>query len=99
MAANLGYYNKDGFPKKHLRQNVCSICGGSISPLSLIAFSSASQSEFINSRPSKSNGNSPVYSSFQEANQMQNSEIEENERSYELDCRHSFHESVILAKT
>ncbi|CAI2169056.1 8865_t:CDS:2 [Funneliformis geosporum] len=27
MASTLGYYNKDGFPRKHLRANICAICG------------------------------------------------------------------------
>ncbi|KAI9328309.1 hypothetical protein DFJ73DRAFT_631736 [Zopfochytrium polystomum] len=29
MAMMIGYYNKTGFPKKHLRNNVCAICGDS----------------------------------------------------------------------
>ncbi|KAF9577127.1 hypothetical protein BGW38_007863, partial [Lunasporangiospora selenospora] len=31
MAATLGYYTKDGFPRKHLRGNICAICGISVS--------------------------------------------------------------------
>lgn len=31
MATTLGYYSKDGFPKKHLRENTCAICGESTS--------------------------------------------------------------------
>ena len=27
MASTLGYYNKDGFPRKHLRADICAICG------------------------------------------------------------------------
>ncbi|CAG8516097.1 5475_t:CDS:10 [Diversispora eburnea] len=27
MTSTLGYYNKDGFPRKHLRANICAICG------------------------------------------------------------------------
>nr|CAG8491667.1 5535_t:CDS:2 [Entrophospora candida] len=27
MASTLGYYSKDGFPRKHLRANICAICG------------------------------------------------------------------------
>lgn len=27
MASTLGYYTKDGFPRKHLRLGVCAICG------------------------------------------------------------------------
>ncbi|KAJ3062669.1 hypothetical protein HDU98_001467 [Podochytrium sp. JEL0797] len=29
MALNMGYHSKTGFPKKHLRPNVCAICGES----------------------------------------------------------------------
>ncbi|CAG8481555.1 5350_t:CDS:2 [Ambispora gerdemannii] len=29
MASTLGYYNKDGFPRKHLRAVICAVCGGS----------------------------------------------------------------------
>ncbi|KAG9305864.1 hypothetical protein G9A89_016516 [Geosiphon pyriformis] len=28
MASTLGYYNKDGFPRKHLRVVICAVCGG-----------------------------------------------------------------------
>ena len=28
MTSTLGYYSKDGFPRKHLRANICAICGG-----------------------------------------------------------------------
>jgi RING finger protein 121/175 len=27
MAASIGYYNKDGLPSKHLRENICALCG------------------------------------------------------------------------
>ncbi|PKC16948.1 hypothetical protein RhiirA5_346964, partial [Rhizophagus irregularis] len=27
MASTLGYYNKDGFPRRHLRADICAICG------------------------------------------------------------------------
>jgi len=27
MAATIGYYSKDGLPNKHLRENICAICG------------------------------------------------------------------------
>jgi len=27
MASSIGYYNQDGLPKKHLRDNVCAVCG------------------------------------------------------------------------
>lgn len=26
MAATIGYYNKDGFPRKHLRAHICAVC-------------------------------------------------------------------------
>ncbi|CAG8527478.1 9169_t:CDS:2 [Ambispora leptoticha] len=29
MASTLGYYNRDGFPRKHLRAVICAVCGGS----------------------------------------------------------------------
>jgi RING finger protein 121 len=27
MALSIGYYSKTGFPKKHLRESMCAICG------------------------------------------------------------------------
>jgi RING finger protein 121 len=30
MASSIGYYNKSGLPVKHLRANVCSICGDTV---------------------------------------------------------------------
>jgi RING finger protein 121 len=27
MATTMGYYSKSGFPRKHLRENMCAICG------------------------------------------------------------------------
>ncbi|KAL1919987.1 uncharacterized protein VTP21DRAFT_1133 [Calcarisporiella thermophila] len=32
MASNLGYYSKEGFPRKHLRGNTCAICGAPAGP-------------------------------------------------------------------
>lgn len=29
MATSIGYYNKTGFPNKHLRESICAICGDS----------------------------------------------------------------------
>ena len=33
MATSMGYYNRTGFPRKHLRANVCAICGESTETL------------------------------------------------------------------
>lgn len=27
MAATVGYYSEDGFPRKHLNNNICAVCG------------------------------------------------------------------------
>lgn len=27
MAATIGYYSKEGFPRKHLNENICAVCG------------------------------------------------------------------------
>ena len=35
MATTMGYYSKQGFPKKHLREDTCAICGVSTANSSL----------------------------------------------------------------
>ncbi|KAH8556263.1 RING finger protein 121-like protein [Umbelopsis sp. PMI_123] len=32
MAATIGYYSRDGLPNKHLRENICAICGSATRP-------------------------------------------------------------------
>lgn len=33
MASTIGYYSKDGLPKKHLRDHVCAVCGDDLTSL------------------------------------------------------------------
>ena len=33
MASTIGYYSKDGFPRKHLTDDICAVCGQGTSNL------------------------------------------------------------------
>lgn len=86
MATNLGYYSKKGFPAKHLRRDVCAICGES----------TASND---NHSPPSSNSNSYVSlstsSSTASSSSTTTSSASTSSTPIKLDCKHSFHNGCI----
>ncbi|KAJ3227365.1 hypothetical protein HK099_002431 [Clydaea vesicula] len=84
MAASIGYYNRKGFPAKHLRDSICAICG--------LTTTNAKQAEYINPTEEKNlfwwfNGILGHYGQTKVGN------------SYQLNCKHIYHESCIRGWT
>ncbi|RHZ74341.1 hypothetical protein Glove_226g36 [Diversispora epigaea] len=98
MTSTLGYYNKDGFPRKHLRANICAICG----------VAATESNEGINSIGGGggggiiSNNNSNIDSidnidlgEKHHYHHNNNNGNNSNNTVYQLACRHVFHEECI----
>jgi RING finger protein 121/175 len=81
MAASIGYYNKNGLPTKHLRSNICAICGDEIEI----------SDNFVNSQQLHEQ---PQQQEYPYASKQAEFFLKEN-AAYELECRHRFHEKCI----
>ncbi|KAJ3407424.1 hypothetical protein HDV05_005415 [Chytridiales sp. JEL 0842] len=104
MAFQMGYYNRTGFPRKHLRNNVCAICGDTVPEHLLGRARSGSNSTENNNNgyasETSSTGGSPTRtkmggggSSYKIRHTSAGGGI------IKLGCDHTYHESCIRGWT
>lgn len=96
MTSTLGYYNKDGFPRKHLRANICAICG----------VAATESSEGVGSIGGVASmggggggggclGNDGSYIDLSRNGVGEKQQQHSQNKVFQLACRHIFHEECI----
>ncbi len=90
MATSLGYYNRTGFPTKHLRENVCAICGGDAgSTNSVIVLREVNDPQTINEETQDMFGSLNRYGR----------NLSGTDRVFKLECNHLYHEHCLRGWT
>ncbi|KAI9143220.1 hypothetical protein BKA69DRAFT_1062954, partial [Paraphysoderma sedebokerense] len=94
MASNVGYYTPEGIPQKHLRDNVCAICGNTVN-MSKIHTPAANPNLRNYSNANRFQSGVIMAESLEYDGIGDDGEEEGEERVHRLACRHVFHEQCI----
>lgn len=83
MATSLGYYSRTGFPTKHLRDNICAICGGDFTGSNIVDLNSSPRDS---TAVLKTSWLQTMFYSPQSLDAV---------TAFQLNCGHKYHEKCI----